>query len=515
MLLAKLRKRWIAAMLAVAALVAVACGESATAIPLPTATSTPAPTATPVPSPAPQAGETSSGAELTAEEADYIEKVRAGWNEFHSKAGGFGEAFGQLYAMQSRLFEALKDAGAGSAFEGALRAVEQIDPPQRFQGDHQVMLQAMAKMVSYDHDVGRAVENQDLPAFAVANARMGETGGLMALQLSADLCPATNAPDQPLSFCSSNELLPGGQYGIQLNSAISRFTVGVAVRLSIFPPAFTPEDELATLAVFQPELIEIFLQTLDEVKGLQPSPDLRSDHLRLVRYLEEQLENNREGNSAVQVQDLDKYREVVGRAIGLYCDVRQDISPDMMQIVGVHFADVRGLCDATTTAAPPTPDAGNLVAVDPDELKRYLDAVGPAFQKARLDQQAVDRELPAPGPSSQINDIAAWFERVRDQKQRLLDALKDVDPPGGLTSIHDEFVQATSGWVVLGDRVVDLLADAGPEFNVARDLASHPELGITPVNRLSERANASCTSIERLAADNGIDVDLGCDVISK
>ena len=504
----KLQRGWIAALLAIATLIAIACGDSATSTPDPTATSTPEPTAT-------QAGATTSGVELTAEEADYIEQVRAGWNEFHSKAGGFREAFGQAYETKSRLFEALRDAGAGSAFEGALRAVEKINPPQRFQGDHQLMLLAMAKMVGYDHDVGRAVDNQDLPAFAVANARMGETGGLMALQLSANLCPATDAPDQTFSFCSSNELLPGGQYGIQLNSAISRFTVGLGARFGIFPAGFTPEDELATLAVFQSELIDLYLQTLDEVKGLQPSSDLTTDHLRLIQYLEQQLANSREGNLAVQVQDLDKFRGLEGRARGLYCDARQDISPDMMQIVKVHFGDQPGLCGAPVTAAPQTPDAGNQVAIDTDELQRYLDAVVPAFQQARLEREAVDREMPALGAQSQVDDIAFWFERVRDLRQRLVDAVDDVDPPDGLTSTHDEFVLATSGWVALADRVLDLLAGAGPEFNFVRDLVSHPELGVNPVNRLSNSANAACASIERLAADNGVDVDLSCDVISR
>jgi len=117
MALAKLQIRWIAALLAVTALVAIACGGSATATPLPTAAATPAPTNTPEPSPAPQVEATILGTELTVEEAAYIEQVRAGWNEFHTKAGGFREAFGQLYAMQSRLFEALSEAGAGSAFE--------------------------------------------------------------------------------------------------------------------------------------------------------------------------------------------------------------------------------------------------------------------------------------------------------------------------------------------------------------------------------------------------------------
>ena len=103
--LVKSHKEWVGVLLAFAAVVAIACGGSATATLPPTATSTPSPTATPATNASTQTGATTPGAELTAEEAAYIEQVRAGWNEFHSKAGGFREAFGQLYEMKSRLFE--------------------------------------------------------------------------------------------------------------------------------------------------------------------------------------------------------------------------------------------------------------------------------------------------------------------------------------------------------------------------------------------------------------------------
>ena len=75
------------------------------------------------------APETEPVGELTAAEAEYIEDVRAGWNEFHSKAGGFRQVFAQTYSTRERLFEALIDAGAGSAFEGAYQAVKQLNPP--------------------------------------------------------------------------------------------------------------------------------------------------------------------------------------------------------------------------------------------------------------------------------------------------------------------------------------------------------------------------------------------------
>ena len=174
---------------------------------------------------------------------------------------------------------------------------------------------------------------------------------------------------------------------------------------------------------------------------------------------------------------------------------------------------------ATLTPAPaPTSDASESpVAIDRDGLRRYLNAVGPAFRQARLDRQAVDRELtaPAPGRSIQVDDAAAWFRRVGDVKQRLVDDLQDVDRPAGLGSIHDEFVLAMSEWVALAERVLEVLADAGPEFNVGRDLGNVPELGIANAGRLNDRARFFCASIERLAADNGIDADLGCIMIVR
>lgn len=165
---------------------------------------------------------------------------------------------------------------------------------------------------------------------------------------------------------------------------------------------------------------------------------------------------------------------------------------------------------APTATPAPTPGVGGPVPIESDELQRYIDAVGPAFQAALLARQAIDRELAAPGPQSQSRDVATWLVRVTDLRLRLVDAVKDVDPPAVLTSIHDDFLIATSGWVALGDELVERIAEGGAQFNVAANLAGDPKLGITAANQLSIISSAACASIERLAAANGIDADLAC-----
>ena len=170
----------------------------------------------------------------------------------------------------------------------------------------------------------------------------------------------------------------------------------------------------------------------------------------------------------------------------------------------------------TATPAPspsPTPGAESLAAMEADVIQRYIDAVAPAFQAVLLERQAIDQELAAPGPQAQSRYVATWLVRVTDMRLRLVDAVKVVEPPASLASNHDDFVLATSAWVALGDELVERIAEAGVQFNVAADLAGDPELGVTAANQLSIISSAACARIEGLAAANGIDADLACDAI--
>ena len=324
------KKRCLLLGVSVLAAVFLACGVSATPTPVPTAAPTPA---------------SVTSEELTAAEAEYIEQVRVGWNEFHSEAGGFRQAFNQTYSMKSRLFEALIDAGAGSAFEGAYQAVKQIKPPPPFQADHELMLQAMATMVGYDHDVGKAAENQDLVGFTVADTRMAGTAGQMGLRLSDAVCQATVAPDFPFSLCDPSRTLPGGEYGAMLNSALARFDVSLITSLFQIGPHHTDEDLLGMLEVLEPERIDLYSRTRDEISGFSPPADLAAGHDQLIKYLEALLDIGRLRNSAVQAQDLDKYQEERGKSRKLYCQARQQfVSGEMKELVRVHFVDVFEIC---------------------------------------------------------------------------------------------------------------------------------------------------------------------------
>lgn len=103
--------------------------------------------------------------------------------------------------------------GAGTAFEAALIAVQQIDVRERFKLDQELMVHILTERVGFDHDVKVAAEDQDLAAFTVANARIGDLAFLTVTQLAESVCQATGSEDIPFSRCSSNEQVPEGEYG--------------------------------------------------------------------------------------------------------------------------------------------------------------------------------------------------------------------------------------------------------------------------------------------------------------
>ena len=144
------------------------------------------------------------------------------------------------------------------------------------------------------------------------------------------------------------------------------------------------------------------------------------------------------------------------------------------------------------------------IEVDPAELERYLTAIAPVFETAF--EETLNEEFGPIGPTSDIVDVLAFFRARTDIRRQLIDSLAAVEPPAGAEPIHEGLIEAASDWVTLiGDPIVDLLENAGPDFSIADDLATHTELGIEPENRLSRRAAVACQAIEFLAEVNGVE----------
>ena len=276
--------------LALVSLVAVACGTSATATPLPT----PTPVA-----------ETSSATDLNPAEAEYLEQLRSAASLFAGKAEAFREAFARTDALPQPLFATLKEAGAGTAFIESLEALEQLDPPERFQADHQRMVETYRELARVDAELGRAIDNEDLVALNLLNAQLGEISGLNTVGVSVSVCQALAPPDSPSNLCAPSEPLPGGEYGAQLNVTLRKFQALFQSFISPFLGPVLPDDRRTILSVQHPKTIDVVQDTLDKVKGLTPPAEFLADHAALIQYLDRTLGTANGMLGALEAPEID------------------------------------------------------------------------------------------------------------------------------------------------------------------------------------------------------------------
>ncbi len=284
--------------------------------------------------------------DVTEDEIEYLMQVHTAWGLFGEKAQQFGMLFNQTYAVRDRLFEALEDAGAGTAFEDTAEALERLVPPQRFQADNERMVQTARELVRVDSQIIQALADQDAVAFFVINAELAEVSFMGNLDLSPAVCNAAAGPDipRPVPGCGGGEALPGGGYGTQLKDIIGQFNAKFIGRsLAVFlPPVLLPEEVPTLLEMLQPAAVEAIDEALAQVKALDPPDELASDHQLLIKYLEDQRDVGRNVPLVTEDANMTMMLERLNRVRLVYCDARAAFSPAIKPIVDRHFADPRG-----------------------------------------------------------------------------------------------------------------------------------------------------------------------------
>ena len=76
---------------------------------------------------------------------------------------------------------------------------------------------------------------------------------------------------------------------------------------------------------------------------------------------------------------------------------------------------------------------------------------------------------------------------------------------------HNGYLAAVSEVLALNRRISDLLADAGPDFNMAQ-FTNDPELGTARHGRLRNLMVDACVELKRVARESVVGADLGCNI---
>ncbi len=277
--------------------------------------------------------------ELTSLEQDYLFQISAAWDLFGTKAASFRTVFAQAWPTRERLFTALYDAGAGTAWDDSLAAVEKLEPPRRFHDDHEILLAGLAELVRIDAGIGESLKDDDLVGFEVLDSELGVASGLLLADLSPAVCEAVSNADESRSPCRSGEQLAGGEYGLKLELIMLRFEAQVGPRQRPFEVVLATEEEIIPLLdqTFSP-LLSVTKATLAELSQLEPPEELLVDHEILVQYVTDQQSRVLVVLDAIEAEDEEMFNQLEGDGFALFCETLALLSEDALAIAHGHFA---------------------------------------------------------------------------------------------------------------------------------------------------------------------------------
>ena len=263
----------------------------------------------------------------------------------------FFEILTQVYETRGALFGALEEAGAGTTFDAGLAHLEALEPPERYRDEHALAVDALREIQRIDRQVGQAVVDVDLVAFAFANVELGRVTNASPLQHSEEFCFARY---DSRHLCERPDFSSSPGYGEELYSILSRFETEAGPAVGAGAPSMNDEETLEVANALAPGAVATLEEIAEGLAALSPPESLQADHDLIVRYAGDVLELATEWRDAAERGDLAATQAQIGPIFELFCTTAGELSPAITPIVVVHFGNLDP-CAGPPPGLPPGP----------------------------------------------------------------------------------------------------------------------------------------------------------------
>lgn len=292
---------------------------------------------------------------LNDEESAYLDTVTAGFEEFGKRVAAFGQVLSRQFADSRTMLEALRGAGAGTAFEAVQEVIAPTQPPPRFEADHELLLSYLEGVVRLDREVGKAVEDGDPVHFVVSNFELArvETSVRAALGVSPQVREIAFGQLAYAFRSPGPDVLDGG-YRERLYTTLPEFRA----RFPRTGPDYLAfnldrEDAYQVVTLSAPGFLAMIEDAQESLAALTPTDELRGDHDRLVKYFEETLAGQQAIVDAATAGDLSGMRAGMGRTHSTFCETAKGFSDDARPVVHVQFGGDPENRDSPRECGPP------------------------------------------------------------------------------------------------------------------------------------------------------------------
>ena len=270
---------------------------------------------------------------LTSAESQYLDRLNAGASRIEAAFDAVGRDLSQTYPTRERLMGALRQADTGGAVRALLEELRQLAPPERFRTDHEGLVGFLSDLATTGN-FDQTLEDDDLVGASLARKDFLVGMGRLAQGSLPPFCRAAAFGDANAIF---DDDVPGGEYGVALRQALNRSAVEFGPRVSSFPLGLATDELITALEILQPEIIKALEETGAAVRALQPPPELRADHQRIVAYWENVLVVSRAISRAVEARDtLEQQRQFRESGV-VFCGAAQNLSDAIRPILGPHL----------------------------------------------------------------------------------------------------------------------------------------------------------------------------------
>ncbi|MCI0777245.1 MAG: hypothetical protein J4N95_03610 [Chloroflexi bacterium] len=229
----------------------------------------------------------SATGELTAAEAQLLRQIPIIDRRVLDYAQLLVERLAASELNRESLFQALSEAEPSLEFSRMFEVAIQLGPVTSLQSDHERYIRYLRDISARGRGFEAKVEGNDLVAVHQYAVEIMVARAVMMTEVSPNFCMAAlvNVEDA----CESTEARAGGDYGVALRSAFRLLDSQIGPRVGFFPSQYE-EDELE--AAIEDLLVEVagsLRRTMESVQGLEPPPELRAVHERIMRFLSESL----------------------------------------------------------------------------------------------------------------------------------------------------------------------------------------------------------------------------------
>jgi len=217
-------------------------------------------------------------------------------DEFAKRSSTFGAAINGTYLSTEALLNALYDAGAGQAMAAVQQVALTIEPPARFESEHELWLALLEEMVRLDVLIGEAARDGDIIAFELNNHLLGLAQTDAASGFSPEFAATIGTPPGRLDPESALAATP---YGPELDAVVRSSMTGTYAFLST-----SQEAVLETIPLIAPEFRARIEDSRASVEALTPPEEYTSDHAAVLEYFDALLAHQDAIDAALDAGDV-------------------------------------------------------------------------------------------------------------------------------------------------------------------------------------------------------------------